>query len=171
MLQNYSGWWWWWSNPTYLLARLLWSKVSLWVVKKKNTGGKKQLCFFSNALLSSKFSLLDCFWKVNLGFSNIYFLVSRGCRRDTVGIVSASVLEFLQPSASLVSNPILLTFTIVEKKKLSVHWSIHKYLLTIMCGKYSRCKKELRLVVGIIQTTAFPVTVGALIENSQTVTS
>ena len=57
----------------------------MFCVSSEDTQEEKVL-FFSNALLSSKFSLLDCFWKKDLGLLNIYFLVGRGCRRDTVGI-------------------------------------------------------------------------------------
>lgn len=61
-----------------------------------------------------------------------------------------------------------------REKKLDIHKSIHKYLLTTSCVvNIPGCKKELTLFVGIIQNKKqwFPVTAVALIANSQMVKS
>lgn len=148
------------------LSHIYWPEVSevkcsVWVLKKthrrKNSVG---FFFFSNALISSKFTLLTYLFIFAEGSGPFKLLfscarwhwnfVSRGCRRDTVRGKSLAFLVLRVPAAiSIFSVQLHSTdFHSCTEKKLGIHWSIHKYILTIMCGKYPRISERIKTGCG-----------------------
>ena len=151
----------WGGTFTYLLARSVWSKVFC-VSTEEDTQEEKQcwFFFFSNALISSKFTLLTYLFIFAEGSGPFKLLfscarwhwnfVSRGCRRDTVRGKSLAFLVLRVPAAiSIFSVQLHSTdFHSCTEKKLGIHWSIHKYILTIMCGKYPRISERIKTGCG-----------------------